>query len=157
MSLTTVEHAPARAASRRAVVRAAAWTSAAVTVVVATPDVAAASGGLTGSAVSVGIVRDTGAMTVVWDITVTPSVALAAGTLSVTFGGIAKTETLDVTSPSAWSGSSTTTRTYPAAVAPGEPVRLTATFGRSANGSGTASATFAATGYTGNLPVAAAY
>ena len=159
MSLKPVDStALDRVASRRNVIRAAAWTAPAVSIVVAAPAFAATSPvALTGPAVSISNVRNASSKTVTWTIDLTPSVAITAGALSVVFTGLtAVTDVVVQTGTTRWTGTGPSTRTYPLAITAGNTIRLVATFTRTDNSGGTSTATFTATSLTGAVAVSAA-
>lgn len=145
--------------TRRTVLRSAAWSTAAVTVVVATPNIAAASTGIkiTGSAAPGTIVRNQGPKTVVWTMSFTPNQAIAAGSLMVTFTGVTSTTELAMSPGVAWTVGGTSSATYNSAISAGQQVSFTATFTRSDNASGTATAAFSAIGFTGTFGTSADY
>ena len=100
--------------SRRTVLRSAAWSTAAVTVVVATPNIAAASPGSTptGTAVNNGSTRDGKVLNVKSKITNTgPTLAMTGLQAIVTLTG---GTFASITAPTGWvaSGSTATTRTF---------------------------------------------
>ena len=147
-----------RVASRRNVIRSAAWTTAAVTVVVATPNIAAASPG-DAAAVTCGATssyakgQGQAADTVTWTITIqnTGNSALnLAGTFGITNtallaapAGLTVTSTLaSAPGTTTWAGTSNTTRTY--TLPKGATATVTVKFSRQGNGnaSGQLSASF---------------
>lgn len=148
MSTHTVEKTgPARVASRRAVVRGAAWTGAAVTIVVATPNIAAASHGEPHGTVSTlsidRSINDANVHLVTWVIRVTNTGTAPISSLQATFDGVAGTTRLTITSSGGdWTGTGINTRTYGGVIPVGSSLDITVVFERSKNGTGVATASF---------------
>lgn len=137
-----------RTPSRRAVVRAAAWTAPAVSIVVAAPAFATTSpGAISGTATSIQAGRNIRDKLVRWTLTFKNTGTQAITDLGVTFSGVTgvTSDGLAVTSGGlAWTGGGTATRSYPSAVASGDTITLVAVFTRGENEAGTATASFAA-------------
>ena len=176
MSLQPAQPRPLqRVASRRTVVRGAAWTTAAVTVVVATPNIAAASTAALKPSVSVAFgtpekysVQNT--KYVAWDIDVTSSnMDLTGLQLQLTYNqtGGGGTSTVDevvvqsfAPSGSAWTASvgteampASATATYTGIIAQGTTGHIHVQFRGSDNSAGKVSATLLAHDSSGRLVV----
>lgn len=127
--------------TRRTALRGAAWTASAVTIVVATPDIASASTGALEPAplitVEPGAARrstnDRNQQSVIWPLRITAVSALQ--NLTVIFSGVSAVTDLTVTSGDVtWSGTGLTTRLYGNPLAVGDQLAVTAVFARSSNG-----------------------
>lgn len=130
--------------TRRTALRGAAWSASAVTVVVATPNIAAASttpSWTNGSAYRSS--NDQNAQFVTWTFTIQAG-STALTNVTAVFSGVSSVTKLVVTSgTSTWSGTGNTTRVY-GTVAPNEKITVTAIFTRGSNGNGTASVNLSA-------------
>lgn len=146
------------APTRRTVLRSAAWSTAAVTVVVATPNVAAASPGtplklsMSGSSNTRRDIGNSGKDDLVWTFTIRNdgSSPIAAGTLRGVFNAPSATSVTSVTSASGtW-----TSGIYTGGIPVSGSIKVTVTFRRDITGpGGSASANFTATGFTGAVPL----
>ncbi len=109
-------HSLERVATRRNVVRGAAWTTAAVTVVVATPNIAAASGGATGTAGATSAIRKGNTLEFTAGLTAGPAaLSNVVATVTLTFAVSGPTvNSASIASKSGWSatGTSAVTATF---------------------------------------------
>lgn len=131
--------------TRRTALRGAAWSASAVTVVVATPNIAAASGGTLTFADSSAYrsSKDQNTHYVIWTFTIRAGSAPLTN-LKVDFSGVSAVTNLAVTSGSVeWSDVGEMSRMYGTLPA-NESITLTVKFTRTSNGNGTASANVSA-------------
>lgn len=129
-----------RRMTRRTALRGAAWTAPAITIAVASPNFAAASGPTTpppsitavpGSATR--STSDRNQQLVTWSMTVT--VGAAMPNLTVTFSGVSAVTGLTVTSAGGtWTGSGTSTRVLSSPLQAGDTLEISVVFERSSNG-----------------------
>ncbi|QBX55861.1 hypothetical protein EXE58_10585 [Nocardioides seonyuensis] len=125
--------------TRRTALRGAAWTAPAITIAVASPNVAATSH--TGpeptvTAVPGAAMRSSGdrnQQLVTWSLDVTVGAPIQG--LSVTFSGVSAVTGLTVSCPQGeWTGNGNSTRVFSAPLQAGDRLALTAVFQRSSNG-----------------------
>ena len=127
-----------RRMTRRTALRGAAWTAPAITIAVASPNVAATSHEepLSITAVPGAAVRssnDRNQQQVIWPFTVT--IGSAMPNLTVTFSGVSAVTGLTVTcAQGAWTGNGNSTRVYSSPLQAGDQLVVTAVFARSSNG-----------------------
>lgn len=128
-----------RRMTRRTALRGAAWTAPAITIAVASPNVAATSlGGPDPTITAVpGVARrssnDRNQQQVIWTLNVTAGTAMQG--LSVTFSGVTAVTGLAVSCDQGeWTGNGNSTRVFSAPLQAGDQLALTVVFTRSSNG-----------------------
>jgi hypothetical protein len=131
--------------SRRTVLRTAAWTAPAVSIAVAAPAFATSTSTGAGTATAGAAGRVVSKKLVRWTLSFTNTGSQSITALNVTFTGVTQVEGLTVVSgATTWTGSGTSSRTYPLSIEPGQTVPLFAEFARGHNLTGTVTAVFSA-------------